>query len=344
MKKNSKNITIVGATGNVGRMVTELLLQRNLVEAHQLKLTASPQSAGKTISVAGSQFIIEATHEKIFAQSDICIFNTESEISSRYVPIALDAGAYVIDTSSHYRLYENIPLIIPPVNREMIRIDQKMYALANCLASPIAVALAPLHKTFGIKRINATTYQSTSGAGKKSMDECWLETSSFIKKEPYQRSCFQRQIAFNVIPQVGIIHDDGYTSEEYKIIHELRKVLGHEIVITSTAVRVPVMIGHSIALSLELGENFELQQVIKILKNSPNVQLSSNHYSTPIEVVGSDDVFVGRMRKDHSLENGLHLWLCSDNLRRGAATDTVEVISHLLSHYESLENYQNKIA
>lgn len=328
---NPKNIAIIGATGNVGRKVVELILQRNIAKPTQLRLMASEKSAGKILSIAGSDFCIEATHEDLFKESDICIFNTESEVSAQFIPKAVNSGAYVIDSSSHYRLQDNIPLIIPPVNRHLVSIHHKLYAHANCLASPIAVALSPLHQLFGIKRINAVTYQSTSGAGKKSMDECWHETKSVIEQKPYHRTQFQRQIAFNVIPQVGAIQENGFTFEEYKIIHEVRKVLGTEILMTATAVRVPVMIGHSIALNLELQRDFELQQIIELLNAAPHIQMSNNHYSTPIEVAGSDDVFVGRLRRDSSIKNGLHLWLCSDNLRRGAATDAVEIVSELLT-------------
>jgi len=324
-------IAIIGATGNVGRKVVGLLLQRDLAKPTQLRLFASPKSAGKTLCIENHAFSVEATHEALFKESQICIFNTENEVSSEYIPLALAAGAYVIDSSSHYRLHADVPLIIPPVNRHLISKDKKLYAHANCLASPIATVLAPLEKAFGVKRVNAVTYQSTSGAGKNAMDECWLETKSVIHEKAYERSHFKRQIAFNIIPQVGDLREDGNTSEEYKISQEVRKVVGNDILITSTAVRVPVMIGHSIALNLELRSSFELSAIIEALKKADSVKLSEDHYSTPIEVEGSDEVWVGRLRKDQTIENGLHLWLCSDNLRRGAAVDTVEILSSILA-------------
>jgi len=337
-----KNIIVIGATGNVGRKVVEFILQRQLAKPEQLRLMASTQSIGKQISIAGIDFTIEATDETSFAKNDLCIFNTESEISAYYIPKAIAAGAYVIDSSSHYRLHPDVPLIIPPVNQGLINTEQRLYAHANCLASPIATALAPLHQAFNVFKANAVTYQSTSGAGKKPMDECWQETKSLIEQKSYTRTCFQRQIAFNVIPQVGGIRDDGYTFEEYKIIHEVKKVLGNDILMTSTAVRVPVMIGHSIALTVEFKKSFSLDEIKNALKQAPFVQLSDNHYSTPVEVVGSDDVFVGRIKRDNTCENGLHLWLCSDNLRRGAATDAVEIAEKLLLCLDerSKENYK----
>lgn len=339
-----KNIIVIGATGNVGRKVIEFILQRQLAKPDQLRLMASTQSVGKILSIAGFDFKIEATDEASFTQNDLCIFNTESEISAYYIPKAIAAGAYVIDSSSHYRLHPDVPLIIPPVNQALISADQRLYAHANCLASPIATALAPLHQVFNVIKANAVTYQSTSGAGKKSMDECWQETKSLIEQKTYARTCFQRQIAFNVIPQVGSLRDDGYTYEEYKIIHEVRKVLGNDIQITSTAVRVPVMIGHSIALTVELKKSFTLDEIKNTLQQAPFIQLSENHYTTPVEVVNSDDVFIGRIRRDNTCENGLHLWLCSDNLRRGAATDAVEIAEKLLFCLDERNKENYKIA
>lgn len=326
-----KNIIVIGATGNVGRKVVEFILARKLINPNNLRLIASEQSAGKTITIAGFDFIIQAPREITFTKEDLCIFNTESDVSAYYIPLALAAGAYVVDSSSHYRLHKEVPLIIPPVNQEEINVHTKLYAHANCLASPIATVLAPLHRAFKVRKANAVTYQSTSGAGKKSMDECLQETQSILQQQSYTRTCFQRQIAFNVIPQVSHIREDGYTFEEYKIIHEIKKVLGEDLLITCTAVRVPVMVGHSIALSVEFHQPFALDEIRNHLRQAPHVQLSDDHYSTPVEVVGSDDVYVGRVRLDPTTANGLHLWLCSDNLRRGAATDAVEIAAKILS-------------
>lgn len=325
-----EKIVVVGATGNVGRKVVELLLQRNIVYPDSLRLLASPKSAGKKIKINDTLFSVEATQDESFNEDDLCIFNTESDVSSYYIPKALSAGSYVIDSSSHYRLYEDVPLIIPPVNRDAISLNQKLYAHANCIASPIATVLAPLHKAMGISRIEATSYQSTSGAGKAAMDDCFLETKSVIEKTHYQRSCFKRQIAFNVIPQVGDIREDGYTFEEYKIINEVQKVVGREILMTATSVRVPVMVGHSISLNIEFKKKVDLADVIEILKNSPYVKISKSDYTTPVEIVGSEDVHVGRIRHDMTSEHRLHLWLCSDNLMRGAAVDAVEIADTLI--------------
>lgn len=323
-------ILIIGATGNVGRRVIELILTRQLASPETLVLLASPHSAGKKLQILGQDFLVQSADDWVFSANDIAIFNTESDISARFVPLALDAGAYVIDSSSYFRLDPSVPLIVPPVNQDLICLDQKLYAHANCLASPISIVLAPLHRLLGIHSVNAVTYQSTSGAGKQAMDECVEETKALITSTPYQRKQFSRQIAFNVIPQVGEIREDGYTFEEYKIIHEIKKVIGQEIAITSTAVRVPVIIGHSIALTIRFSQAYTLAQIMSCLQQAPQIKISELDYATPTEIVGTDQVHVGRIRRDLSAENSLHLWLCSDNLRRGAATDAIEILSTLL--------------
>lgn len=328
-------VAIVGATGNVGRRVSELIIHRKLIPAQNLTLLASPRSAGKQLNIGSASFAIQDVEKENFSDFTICIFNTENDVSEKFVPRALQAGAYVIDSSSKYRLNPDVPLIIPPVNKNTIDLSKKLYAHANCLVSPIASVIAPLHHFIKISRMNVVTYQSTSGAGKLASDECWNETSAIVLGQPYVRQYFKRQIALNVIPQVGDIMDDGMTFEEYKIVHEIKKVVDPSINITVTAVRVPVIIGHSIALSLEFEQSFELREVIEILQNAPSVKISSDQYSTPIDVVDSDDIFVGRIRRDFSVKNGLHLWLCSDNLRRGAATDSIEILEELLKRISS---------
>ena len=323
-------IAIVGATGNVGRKVVEMLLIRGLASPLQLRLYASPRSRGQVLSLAGHDFLVAETTAASFEGQHLCIFTTESPISQTWVPLALEKGAYVVDSSSHYRLNAEVPLLIPPVNLSLVHRNQKLYAHANCLASPIATVAAPLHRIFGLTHIEAVTYQSTAGAGKAAMEACVAETRAILAQEPYTCTAFPRQIAFNVIPQVGEIRPDGLTFEEYKIIEEIKKVVGPTLPVAATAVRVPVLIGHSIALHLEFSQDVSVAAVLEVLRKSPSVKLSTDAYSTPIEVVGSDDVWVGRVRRDPSRPRSLHLWLCSDNLRRGAATDAVEIAGAIL--------------
>ncbi|MBS0236007.1 MAG: aspartate-semialdehyde dehydrogenase [Proteobacteria bacterium] len=324
-------ISVIGATGNVGRIVIAELLARKMVKMDKVRVLASKRSAGQMVDIAGHQFTVyEATRENIQG-SDICIFNTESDVSEQLVPLCLRDGAYVIDSSSHYRLATDVPLIVPPVNAHLINQQQKLYAHANCLVSPVATVAAPLHKIFEIKNISVTTYQSTSGAGKGPMDECWDETIALTQGNEHKRRYFARQIAFNVIPQVGNIREDGLTSEEYKIIHESKKVIGQEINISATAVRVPVLRGHCIALEVSFAGPVSVAEVEAVLASARSVQLSKQHqYHTPAEVVGHDDVFVGRIRVNPFDEKTIQIWLCSDNLRRGAATDAVEIAGGIL--------------
>ena len=336
MNTVNKYISIMGATGNVGRIIIQLLLEKNIAPASQLKLFASSHSAGKQLTVNGHTFTVQNTADYDFKDAKICLFATESDISKEFVPAALAAGCFVVDSSSQYRQDSSVPLVVAPVNKELIdAVGPRLYAVANCLASPSSVVLAPLHQRFGVKRVNVVTYQSVSGAGKAAMDELFQETKSLIEQHSYLRQHFKRQIAFNVIPQVGNILEDGYSQEEIKIIKEIKKIVSADINVTATAVRVPVMIGHSISLSLELNHPFTLDEVRDVLRKSKGITLCQNDYMTPVEVVNSDDVFVGRIRKDPTSVNGLHLWLCSDNLRRGAATDAVEIVEELMGQLKA---------
>lgn len=336
-------IAIIGATGHVGRKVVEQLL--DWASPDQLLLYASPRSHGTTLCIRHTDFLVKQISCVLEDRPHLVIFNTESDVSAQWIPELLRHRAYVIDSSSHYRLAPEVPLIVPPVNSHLIQRDTYLYAHANCLASPAAVVISALTELFDIARIQATTYQSVSGAGKRASDECFNETKCMIQQESYERTIFKRRIAFNVIPQVGCIQDDGYTSEEVKIMKELQKILQCSCPITATAVRVPVLQGHCIALHLQLRwkENPELKwenstcfteksmaAVLSLLTHQRWVRVW-NDYPTPADVVDTDEVHVGRMRPDLSMTDpsqgylGIHLWLCSDNLRRGAATDAAEI-------------------
>ena len=334
MTKNK--IAVIGATGNVGRKVVAMLLTRQLVLPENLILFASSRSVGKSLTILGHPFQIADVGKEDFSSYSICIFNTESDVSEKYIPRALKSGAYVVDSSSKYRLESDVPLIIPPVNKHQIQLNTKLYAHANCLVSPIACVLAPLHQFNPVQHLYITTYQATSGAGKRASDDCWNETKSLINNERYERQHFQRQIAFNVIPQVGDIMPDGMTHEEFKIIHELRKVVSQDLAISVTSVRVPVISGHSIALGIKFSQSFDKSELLNLLNRSKNIKAYADDYKTPIEILDSDDVHVGRIRLDSALKNGLQLWLCSDNLRRGAATDSVEIVESLLNELSTV--------
>ena len=326
-----KTIAIIGATGNVGRKIIEIILDKELASPQQLQLFASARSAGTTLPVREHSFQVHDMKNCHFHKGTIYLFATESEISQIYVPQAIAAGGIVVDTSSCYRFDAKVPLIVAPVNKKAIHIaEHPLYAVANCVASPISTVLSPLDRHFGVKRVAISTYQSTSGAGKGAMDELYHETHSHYTQQPYTRQHFKKPIAFNIIPQVGKFLEDGSTHEEFKIIKEIQKILSSDIAVAATSVRVPVMIGHSASLSIELKSDFSLEEIRKQLAHAPGISLSSDHFTTPIEVVGSDAVHVGRIRKDGSVAHGLQLWVCSDNLRRGAALDTVEILEEIL--------------
>lgn len=324
-------IAVIGATGNVGRNIVELLLERRIATPGDIKLYASKASAGKTLNFNGHDFLVQDADTADFSKIHLCLLATDSDVSKKYIPNAISNGALVVDSSSFYRLDIDTPLIVAPVNKHLVAIDQsRLYAMANCVSSPISIVLAPLYHRYPIKRVIATTYQSTSGAGKRSMDELYDETKCKCENTLYERKYFKRPIAFNIIPQIDRFLDDGSTYEEFKIIKEIQKIISNDLAITATAVRVPVLIGHSVALAIEFKQDFTLEDIYALLKQSPSIKISADQYTTPVEVVGSDDVYVGRIRRDHSVPYGLHLWLCSDNLRRGAATDVVEVADELI--------------
>jgi aspartate-semialdehyde dehydrogenase len=322
---------IIGATGNVGRKILELALERHSWEPKAIKLFASKKSRGVEFTLAGHHYIVADLADYDFADCKIAVFATESDVSKAYIDKALTAGAKVVDASSAYRLDPDVPLVVPPVNAAVLTAEHRLAAHANCLASPISVVLKPLHDYAKATRVVVSTYQSTSGAGKAAMDELLQHTKSTYGTEDFQHKNFPRPIAFNVIPQVSDILSDGFTYEEFKIIKEVQKVVSSDIQMVATAVRVPVLIGHSISMAIEFAKPITLEGVKALLAKSPGVILSEHDYHTPLEVQGSNKVFVGRMRIDPTVPHGLLLWLVSDNLRRGAALDAVEIAEKMLS-------------
>lgn len=329
--QNSKIIAIVGATGNVGRQLVELLINRNHIDPKCLRLFASEKSAGMQLNLATHAFTIRDVADYDFKDCYLAIFTTESDVSKKYVPIALSHGAKVIDASSAYRLDPKVPLIVPPVNADLITRDHQLYAHANCLASPISVVLKPLHKQATAKRVLISTYQSVSGAGKRPMNELSEQIKNSFERKPIKIMQFTRQIAFNIIPQVGEILEDGFTYEEFKIIKEIQKIVSDEIKIAVTSVRVPVMVGHGISLAIEFAKPMSVDKVKSIFSSEKGIKISLNDYTTPVEIEGSDDIFVGRIRCDPTVKHGILLWLVADNLRRGAALDEAEIAERILA-------------
>lgn len=322
-------ILVVGATGNVGRRVMKMLVESAEFSGCEIRCSGSKKSAGSSLQINDRLFAVEDTANINFYKDEICVFNTEAEVSAHYAPKALSAGAYVVDSSSHYRLWNDVPLVVPHIVKVDIS-QAKLFAHSNCIVSPIASVVYPLHQAFKVVRIIASTYQSVSGAGKSAMDECFTETQYFCDTGIRRSSkMFNRSMTFNVIPQIGPLESDGLSGEESKIEKELQKIIDKKIIISATAVRVPVMVGHSISLSIELNKQENLHSLLEVLKSSARVKLS-NDYHTPIELSDKEEVFVGRIRSNPSAnDRWYHMWLCSDNLSVGAAADAFEIVKEI---------------
>ena len=308
------NIAICGATGMVGQQCLKILEERNF-PIDNLQLFASKKSIGKSIKFKNKDYYIqELTAKALNGGFNIVIFTTSATISKEFVPIAVKHGAVVIDNSSHWRMYDNVPLVVPEVNPNDIKNHTGIISNPNCIAVPAVMALKPLHDAFCIKRIVISSYQSVSGAGMGGMNDLRHNEQNF----------FLEPISYNIIPIIGEIEPSGYTGEETKIMQEVKKILNiQDLKITATAVRVPVFIGHSLSINASFEKPFDIKMVNNLLSNAPGVLLSD--IPTPQKIAGYDKIIVGRLRIDTSIENGLDLFICSDNIRKGAATNAVQI-------------------
>ncbi|MFI4984268.1 MAG: aspartate-semialdehyde dehydrogenase [Rickettsiales bacterium] len=331
------NIAVVGATGNVGREMLKILASRKF-PVNRVFAIASKKSEGKKISFGDETLQVEVLDDFDFSQADIALFSPGAMVSSKYAPIAAK-HCVVIDNTSFFRMHEDVPLIVPEVNGKSL-VDYKqrnIIANPNCAVAQLVVALKPLHDFATIKRIVVTTFQSVSGAGKDAMDELYDQTKGKYMNQSREPKAFKRQIAFNIIPQIGDFESNGYTSEEIKIMEEIKKILGQEIEVTATAVRVPVFLGHSESINVEFAKPITAAKAREILKKAPGVEVMDNTkletFATPIDVAGEDEVFVSRLREDNSVKNALNLWVVSDNLRKGAALNAVQIAEELISNY-----------
>ena len=334
-----KNIAIVGASGNVGRELITILEERQF-PADSVKLLASKKSAGEEISFGEKNPLKVGLLEKFdFKGQDIVFFAAGNEVSKEYVPKATAAGAVVIDNSSLYRMDKEVPLVVPEVNGgDIAGFGRKnIIANPNCSAAQLAVALKPLHDAARIKRVVVSTYQSVSGAGNEAMDELFHQTRSIFVSEMIPSKVFPKQIAFNVIPKVGDFDTGGNSGEENKIASEMAKILDPKINLTATCVRVPVFIGHSEAVNVEFENPLGAKKAKEILKSAPGVIVSDiendEDFSTPVECVGDFATYVSRIRDDKTVKNGLNFWVVSDNLRKGAALNAVQIAEILINKY-----------
>jgi aspartate-semialdehyde dehydrogenase len=329
-------VAVVGATGNVGREMLNILAERQFPVKDVIPL-ASERSIGSEISFGEDDVLkVRALDKFDFKGVDIVLSSAGAKISADFAPRAAAAGAIVVDNTSFFRMDPDVPLVVPEVNPEDIALYRKKGIIANpnCSTIQMVVALKPLHDLVKIKRVVVSTYQSVSGAGKEGMDELFNQTRNVFTNGPLDHKKFTKQIAFNVIPHIDVFMDDGYTKEEWKMAVETRKILDPDIPVSATCVRVPVFIGHSEAVNVEFESAMSAEQARAALKNAPGVSVIDHRadegYVTPVESAGEDKVYVSRIRKDPTVKHGLNLWVVSDNLRKGAALNAVQIAEVLV--------------
>ena len=329
------NIAIVGATGNVGRKIIEVLEKKELA-IDNLYLLASSKSAGSKIKFKGKQHEVFDLENFDFSKAKITFFAAGGKISEKFAVNAAK-NSIIIDNSSYFRMDPDVPLIVPQVNPEHLNdIKKNIIANPNCSTAQLVIALKPLHDLFKIKRVVVSTYQSVSGGGKAPMDELIEQTKSVLDNKKVVSKNFTKQIAFNVIPQIDIFSDEGYTKEELKMTNETKKILDEKIDLTATCVRIPVLVSHSESVNIQFEKPFSLDEVKKALDNFEGCKViderSDGGYSSPVEAAGKDETFISRIREDKTTKNGLNLWIVSDNLLRGAALNAVEIAEILIKN------------
>ncbi|MDZ5647271.1 aspartate-semialdehyde dehydrogenase [Nitrospirillum sp. BR 11828] len=331
-------VAVVGATGNVGREMLQILAEREFPVSEVVAL-ASERSIGSEISFGDDDLRVQDLAKFDFTGTDIVLSSAGAKVSAQFAPKAAAAGAVVIDNTSHFRMDPDVPLVVPEVNPEAIAGYKKKGIIANpnCSTIQMVVALKPLHDLARIRRLVVSTYQSVSGAGKEAMDELFTQTRAIYVNDPVEKKQFTKQIAFNVIPHIDVFMEDGTTKEEWKMTVETKKILDPSIKVTATCVRVPVFISHSEAINVEFENPISADEARAALRRAKGVSLIDHQadegYVTPVEAAGDDLVFVSRLREDITVENGLNLWVVSDNLRKGAALNAVQIAERLIKDH-----------
>ena len=329
-------VAIVGATGNVGREMLEILAERGF-PADEVVAIASRRSLGTEVSFGDKTLKAKVLDQYDFTGTDICLMSAGGETSKEWSPKIAAKGCVVIDNSSAFRYDPDVPLIVPEVNADAVAGFTKKNIIANpnCSTAQLVVALKPLHDFARIKRIVVSTYQSVSGAGKEGMDELFKQSRAVFVADEVEKKKFTKRIAFNVIPHIDVFMEDGSTKEEWKVMAETKKMLDPKIKVTCTAVRVPVFIGHSEAVNIEFENPITADEARDILREAPGCIVIDKHedggYITPYESAGEDATFISRIREDQTLDNGLNIWIVSDNLRKGAALNTVQIAELLIN-------------
>jgi aspartate-semialdehyde dehydrogenase len=333
-KKEKYIIAVVGATGAVGNEMISVLEQRNF-PVDQLRLFASERSEGKTLDFRGDPVQVEVLTNKVFDGIDIALFSAGGDRSTEFAPAAAKAGCVVVDNSSAWRMDPEVPLVVPEVNPEDIKKHKGIIANPNCSTIQMVVVLKPIHDAAHITRVVVTTFQSVSGTGKKAMDELLDQTKDLLNFKDVNPSVYPHQIAFNCLPHIDSFMDDGYTKEEIKMVNETKKILGDETVkVTATTVRVPVFKGHSESLNIETVKKLSADETRAILSSAPGVIVydapERNIYPLQTICAEKDEVYVGRIREDNTIENGINMWITADNLRKGAALNAVQIAEKLI--------------
>lgn len=338
------NVAVVGATGAVGSEMIRLLEERQFPVAQLLPL-ASSRSSGTKLSFHGTPIPVEELTPEKFEGIDIALFSAGGSVSKKFAPEAIKRGAVVIDNTSAFRMDDNVPLIVPEVNGDKIFQHQGIIANPNCSTIQMVVALKPIHDRFRIRRIIVSTYQAVSGAGRSAMDELLQQVQDTLEQKPLAAKVLpvrslplKYPIAFNVIPQIDVFLDNGFTFEELKMVHETKKILDDDsIEISATCVRIPVLIGHAESVYIETEEVIDQAVVYELLHQAQGVKVvddpTQQMYPMPIDATGKKEVFVGRIRKDLDRNNGLHMWIVADNLLKGAAWNSVQIAEHLVLHH-----------
>ncbi len=333
------NVAVVGATGAVGQQMLEVLAERKF-PIKELRLLASERSVGKFLEYDGEQHMVQLLDKDAFKGIDIALFSAGGERSREFCPIAAAAGAVCVDNSSAWRMDPEVPLVVPEVNPQDIGLYKKKGIIANpnCSTIQMVVALKPLHDAAGLKRVVVSTYQAVSGTGRNAIDELRIQCGELLNGRPADCNVYPHQIAFNCLPHIDEFLDSGYTKEEMKMVNETRKILGDSSIgVTATTVRVPVFYSHSESVNIETVSKLSVAQARELLARSPGVRLvddpARREYPMAIDAAGQDLTLVGRIREDQSIANGLNLWVVADNLRKGAATNAVQIAEILAEKY-----------
>jgi aspartate-semialdehyde dehydrogenase len=328
------NVAVVGATGAVGEEMLRILEERSF-SVGNLRVIASERSEGRALGFCGENLKVERLSSASFRGVEIALFSAGAQISREFSPQAVKEGSVVVDNSSAFRMESGVPLVVPEVNPDALKNHQGIIANPNCSTIQLVVAINPLHQITRIKRLIISTYQAVSGTGREAMEELKDQIQQWLKGEEIKKEVYPHQIAFNLIPHIGQFLPNGYTEEELKLANETKKIMEDDrIAVTATCVRVPVFIGHSEAVTVEMEKELSVPQVKGILSRAPGVILQDNiddHlYPLPLEAAEKDEVFVGRIRKDKSIKNGINLWIVADNLRKGAALNAIQIAELLI--------------